>query len=79
MTLPTDFLDNYIQVLTKYQIKESGTIACRAECHHCLLNRESDGSCMITAVANTFNLPYIKFETTIVHPLVAETHPELLL
>ena len=79
MTLPTDFLDNYIQLLTKYRISESGTIACRAGCYTCPLLQKSDGSCGITIMADTFNLPYIEFETSIVRPLVVETHPELLL
>ena len=79
MTLPPNFLDSYIQLLTQHRISESGTIACRANCHTCSLLQKSDGSCMITNVADTFNLPYIEFETSIIHPLVAETHPELLL
>ena len=79
MTLPTVFLDNYIQLLTKYRISKSGTIACRADCYICPLLQKSDGSCGITIVADTFNLHYVEFETSIVHPLVAQTHPELLL
>ena len=79
MTLPPNFLDSYIQLLTRHRISESGTIACRADCYICPLLQKSDGSCGITIVADTFNLHYAEFETSIIHPLVAQTHPELLL
>lgn len=79
MTLPPNFLDSYIQLLTKYRISESGTIRCGASCHSCPLHNRDDGSCEITNQADILDMPYEQFETSIVQPLVAKTHPELLI
>lgn len=79
MTIDPEFLANYIDLLASCHISDSGTIRCGANCHQCSFHSELDGSCEITNQADLYDMPYEQFETTIVHPLIAQTHPELLL
>ena len=79
MTLDPDLLSSYIQAVTTHGLHpDDSTIDCGGiPCNGCPLSANLGISCKLNVVAKSYGLNYDELESTILQPIIKQTHPEL--